>query len=147
MASFSFIFGLYKQTIQILQQLDVKKCHVYPVSIWLKDSNPQPLKHEASPITTRPGLSSFIFSYLFQTFIPICQSILLFCWPIQIFAFQDFILKYFRKRSYFQPLKNENLSNLIFVSFSNAQTQNANTIFLAMITKFWFLWSEALNGI
>ena len=31
-ASFSFIFGLFKQTsIQFLQQFNVKKCHVHPV--------------------------------------------------------------------------------------------------------------------
>ena len=31
-ASFSFIFSLFKQTlIQILQQTNVKKCHVHPV--------------------------------------------------------------------------------------------------------------------
>ena len=31
-ASFSFIFSLFKQTIQFLQQINVKKCHVHPVS-------------------------------------------------------------------------------------------------------------------
>ena len=25
-------------------------------SIWCWDSNPQPLEHESSPVTTRPGL-------------------------------------------------------------------------------------------
>ena len=29
--SFSFIFGLLKQTIQFLQQINVKKCYVNPV--------------------------------------------------------------------------------------------------------------------
>ena len=29
---FLFIFGLFKQTIQFLQQINVKKCHVHPVS-------------------------------------------------------------------------------------------------------------------
>ena len=48
-ASFWFIFGLIKQTIQFLQQISVKKCHV-------QDSNPQPLEHELPPMTTRPGL-------------------------------------------------------------------------------------------
>ena len=52
LASFSFIFGIFKQTIQFLQQIIVKKC---PSSIWRRDSNPQPLKYELSPITTRPG--------------------------------------------------------------------------------------------
>ena len=31
-ASFSFIFGLFKQTIQFSQQINVKKLHVHPVS-------------------------------------------------------------------------------------------------------------------
>ena len=31
LASFSFIFGLFKQTTQFLQQSNVKKCHVHPV--------------------------------------------------------------------------------------------------------------------
>ena len=43
----------FKQTIQILQQIIVKKC---PFSIWCWDSNSQPLEHETPPITTRPGL-------------------------------------------------------------------------------------------
>ena len=28
---FLFIVGLFKQTIQFLQQMNVKKCHVHPV--------------------------------------------------------------------------------------------------------------------
>ena len=31
----------------------MSKC---PSNIWRRDSNPQPFKHESSPITTRPGL-------------------------------------------------------------------------------------------
>ena len=52
-ASFLFIFGLFKQTIQFLQQINVKKC---PSSIRRWDSNPRPLERESTPITTRPGL-------------------------------------------------------------------------------------------
>ena len=52
-ASFSFIFGLFKQTLKFLQQIYVKKC---PSSIWCQDSNPRPLEHESLPITTRPGI-------------------------------------------------------------------------------------------
>ena len=48
-----FIFGLFKQTIQFLQQINVKKC---PSSIRRWDSNPRPLERESTPITTRPGL-------------------------------------------------------------------------------------------
>ena len=33
----------------------MKKCHVHPV-YGTEDLNPQPLKHESSPITIRPGL-------------------------------------------------------------------------------------------
>ena len=36
---FSFIFGLFKQTLQILQQIYVKK---FPSSIRCRDSNPRP---------------------------------------------------------------------------------------------------------
>ena len=41
-----------KQTVQFLQQINVKKC---TSCIWGWDSNPRPLEHESSPITTRPG--------------------------------------------------------------------------------------------
>ena len=52
-ASSSFIFCLFKQTIHFLQRNKCEKC---PSSIWSWDSIPQPLEHESSPITTRPGL-------------------------------------------------------------------------------------------
>ena len=53
-ASFSFIFGLFKQTsLQFLQQIYVKKC---PSSIQYQKSNPWPSERESLPITTRPGL-------------------------------------------------------------------------------------------
>ena len=61
-APFSFIFGLFKQTSIQLQQINVKKC---PTSLRHRDSNPQPFKHELSPITTRPGLPS---KWLINTF-------------------------------------------------------------------------------
>ena len=50
---FLFIFGLFKQTLQFLQQIYVKKC---PSSKPCWDSNPEPSEHESPPITTRPGL-------------------------------------------------------------------------------------------
>ena len=54
LASFLFIFGLFKQTsLQFLQQIYVKKC---PSSIRCWDLNPQPSERESPPITTRPGL-------------------------------------------------------------------------------------------
>ena len=53
-ASFLFLFSVFfKQTLQFLQQINVKKC---PSSIRRRDSNPRPFEHESSPITTRPGL-------------------------------------------------------------------------------------------
>ena len=52
-ASFSFIFGLFKQTLQILQQINVKQC---PSCIRCRDLNSQPSDYESPPLTTRPGL-------------------------------------------------------------------------------------------
>ena len=52
-ASFSLIFGLFKQTLQLLQQIYVKKC---TSSIRYQESNPQPSECESLPITTSPGL-------------------------------------------------------------------------------------------
>ena len=54
-ASFSIIFGLFKQTLQFLQQTHVKKCQS---SIRCQDWNPQPLERESLPVTTRSGLPS-----------------------------------------------------------------------------------------
>ena len=53
--SFRFIFGLFKQTIQFLQQIKGKKC---PSIIQHWDLNPQSLEHKSSPVTARPGLFS-----------------------------------------------------------------------------------------
>ena len=56
-ASFSFIFGLFKQTsLQFLQQIYVEKC---PSSIWCRDLNPRPSERESLPFTTRPGLPPY----------------------------------------------------------------------------------------
>ena len=65
-ASFWFIFSLFKQPIQFLQQINVKKC---PSSIQCQDLNPQPLKHELSPITTRPGLPPYFVKDLTWCFL------------------------------------------------------------------------------
>ena len=53
---FLIYFRLFKHTLQILQQINLKKC---PSSIWCRDLNSWPLKHESPPITTRPGLPPF----------------------------------------------------------------------------------------
>ena len=50
---FRLFLVFFKQTIQLFQQINVKKCQS---SIWCWDLKPQPLEHELSPITTRPGL-------------------------------------------------------------------------------------------
>ena len=51
---FLIYFGLFKQTLQFLQQIDVKKVHpVYGAGVWTL--NPQLLEHESPPITTGPG--------------------------------------------------------------------------------------------
>ena len=61
-ASFLLIFGIFKQTIQFLQQITVKiSC---PSSIWCWDKNPRSSERESPPITTRPGLPPNIFRLL-----------------------------------------------------------------------------------
>ena len=47
---FFVYFYIFKQTLQFLQQINVKNVH--PVH----DLNPRPLEHESPPITTRPWL-------------------------------------------------------------------------------------------
>ena len=47
-------FHLFKQTLQFLQQKNVKKC---PSSIRHWDSNSQPSDYDSPPSTTRPGLA------------------------------------------------------------------------------------------
>ena len=55
--SFLFIFGLFKQTLQIFTTNICEKC---PSSIRCRDSNPRPLERESPPITTRPGLPPYL---------------------------------------------------------------------------------------
>ena len=62
-ASFLFIFGFFKQAIKSLQQINAKK--VCPYSKQHQDSNPHPLEHEPSPITTRPGHPPHFLLYCF----------------------------------------------------------------------------------
>ena len=50
---FFVYFRLFKQTLQLLQQINVKKC---PSSIRHRDSNSQPSDYESPPLTTRPKL-------------------------------------------------------------------------------------------
>ena len=50
-------FCLFKQTLQFLQQINVKKC---PSSIQCWDLNTQPSEHESHPITTRPVLKFLV---------------------------------------------------------------------------------------
>ena len=45
-----------------------------PPSIWSWDSNPRPLEHESSPITTRPGLPLYTFSWDSSNFIWSCLN-------------------------------------------------------------------------
>ena len=67
---FFIYFCLFKQTLQFLQQINVKKC---PPSIWCWDLKPRSSEHESLPITTRPGLpahsklsfKSFVLSLTF----------------------------------------------------------------------------------
>ena len=50
-ASFSFIFGLFKQTTQFLQQIKVK--NVMSIQLMAQGFKPTTSEHESSPITTR----------------------------------------------------------------------------------------------
>ena len=54
-SSFLFIFWSFQTNNNFLQQINVK--NVMPVQ--LRYSNPQPLEHESSPMTTRPGLPPY----------------------------------------------------------------------------------------
>ena len=64
-ASFRVYFRLFKQTLQFLQQIYVKKS---PSCIRCWDSNPQPSVHESPPITTRSGLPPYGLFCLFVLF-------------------------------------------------------------------------------
>ena len=52
-ASFSFIFGLFNK--QYITIFTANQCEKSQSSIRRRDSNPRPLEHESSPITTRQG--------------------------------------------------------------------------------------------
>ena len=49
---FRLFSALFKQTVHLLQQINVKKCPSSKFTCW--DSNPQPSDWESHPITTRP---------------------------------------------------------------------------------------------
>ena len=59
-ASLSFISCLFKQTIQILHQKNLKKC---PSSIQWSDSNSWPFEHESSAITVRLELHRLLTTF------------------------------------------------------------------------------------
>ena len=50
---FFIYFHHFKQTLQFLQQINVKKC---PSSIGRRELNSQPSDYKSPPLTTRPGL-------------------------------------------------------------------------------------------
>ena len=52
-ASFLFIFGIFKQTIQFFT---TNQCEKMKCPSMHRDLNPRPLEYESSPITTRTGL-------------------------------------------------------------------------------------------
>ena len=58
---FFVYFRLFKQRLQFLQQIYVKK---RPSSMWCLDSNSWPSEQESPPITTKPGLPPIINSSL-----------------------------------------------------------------------------------
>ena len=52
---FFVYFHPFKQTLQFLQQINLKKC---PYSIQSRDSNSQPADYKSPPLITRPGPGS-----------------------------------------------------------------------------------------
>ena len=61
----------FKQTLQFLQQINVKK---YSSSIRCRDLNPWPLEYEFPSITTRPGLPPCpMHLYINKSFLLFCQ--------------------------------------------------------------------------
>ena len=54
--SFHLFSVFSNKQYNFLQQINVKKC---PSSRWRWNSNPRRLKHEFSPITTKPGLPPY----------------------------------------------------------------------------------------
>ena len=54
---FFIYFRLFVHKLQILQQINVKKC---PSSKQCRDSNSRPLEYESPPITTTPGLQPLV---------------------------------------------------------------------------------------
>ena len=89
-ASFSFIFGIFKQTsLQFLQQI-YTKC---PSSIRYWDSNPWPSERESLPITTRPGLPPNPSLFLFPPFtVSVYLSPFLFFLFLALFQFHFFLV-------------------------------------------------------
>ena len=70
------LFSSFKQTLQFLQQINMKKC---PSSIWCQDQNPRPLEYESPPIITRPGLPPL--KKIFYSFNIFCDRYSKTSWP------------------------------------------------------------------
>ena len=73
---FFVYFWSFQTNITIFATNQCEKC---PSSIQCQDSNPQPLKHELSPITTRPGLPPNIFNSLMYRTHNLCKTRHLHC--------------------------------------------------------------------
>ena len=103
-ASFSFIFGLFKQTTLFLHQIYVKKCHVHPI-IWPQDSNPC----ESLPITIRPGLLPKVIMFVFLS---VMKTRLKKCFiPFHFITLNYFYLQHVHKQT-------TNFASLFFHIFS-----------------------------
>ena len=98
LASFSFIFGLFKQTIQILQQNNVKKC---PSSIRCRDSNSQSSDYESPNLTTRPGLPP---NPINTCYIILYVILLLSLWEERVQISVKLTNKYLMKFTYLVPI-------------------------------------------
>ena len=71
------LFFIYFRSFQTNNTIfTTKQCEKNMSTIWSRDSNPQPYKHESSPINTRPGLPPQ--DQLFRSFDPMFGFLLSF---------------------------------------------------------------------
>ena len=87
-----FSFFVYFQSFQtyINTIFTTNQCEKCPSSIQYWDSNPRPLEHESSPITTRPGLLFKLDSNFEYDALLLCK-----CRPKYQKKIKSFLEKYF----------------------------------------------------
>ena len=127
-ASFSFIFGLFKQTIPFLQQINAK--NVMIIQYTVPGFEPTTSWHELSPIHTRPGLPP----YSLPTYRPWHRAQLSFDLRLHFFTFN----------------KEWAIPGLFFLYFDLFNTVDRNQMFYINFADDWirsadlWIWSTAL---